>query len=160
RRTRRAAWAKLRAMAAKRREKKVRPRTDWGRVLAVAMCVLFAIVGAVPLGLGVLVRTEPVRAWAARESEALIAGELGVTARYEVVVQAWPMLVALENVVVDAEGGGAPFLAVERIAVRPRLFSLLAGHLDAGDVEVVGPRVRAVVEGGELKNLKYKLPAS
>jgi translocation and assembly module TamB len=145
-------------MAAKRREKKRRPRRDWGRVLAVALSVIFAVIGAVPLGLGLLVRTGPVRAWAARETAALIARELEVSARYQVSVQAWPMLVALEDVVVDASDGGTPFLAVERIAVRPRLFSLLGGHLDAGDVEIVGPRVRAVVEGGALKNLHFKLP--
>ena len=42
--------------------------------------------------------SEPfVRAWAARETSALIARELGVAARYEVSVQAWPMVIALEN---------------------------------------------------------------
>ncbi len=68
------------------------------------------------------------------------------------------MVVALEKVVVDASDGGGPFLVAERVAVRPRPFSLLAGRFDAGDVEVVGPRVRAVVEGGEIKNLRYRLP--
>ena len=147
-------------MALKRREKKRRPPRDWGRLFALVLSVIFAVIGAVPLGVGLLVRTATVRGWAARETSALIARELGVVARYDVAVQAWPMLVALENVVVDAKGGGAPFLTVERIAVRPRLFSLLAGHLDAGDVEIIGPRIRAVVEGGELKNLHYELPKS
>jgi translocation and assembly module TamB len=147
-------------VVAKRREKKRRSPRDWGRGAALFLSVLFAVVGAVPLGLGFLVRTAYVRGWAARETAALIARELGVAARYDVAVQAWPMLVALENVVVDASDGGTPFLAVERIAVRPRLFSLLGGHLDAGDVEIVGPRVRAVVEGGALKNLRYTLPSS
>lgn len=124
------------------------------------MCSIFAVIGAVPLLLGLLVRTAPIRAWAARETAALLARELSVTARYDVVVQAWPMLVAMENVVVDASDGGPPFLTVERIAVRPRLFSLLGGQLDAGDVEIIGPRARVVVEGGALKNLAYKLPAS
>lgn len=144
----------------KRRERKHRPRRDWGRAFAVVLSAVFAVIGAVPLALGALVRTEVVRGWAARETSALIARELAVAARYEVRVQAWPMLVALENVVVDASDGGGPFLSVERIAVRPRLFSLLGGHLDAGDVEVVGPRIRAVVAGGELRNLRYKTPAS
>ena len=147
-------------MTAKKRERKRHARRDWGRVAALVLSVLFAVVGAVPMGVGLLVRTETVRSWAAQETAALIARELGVQARYEVAVQAWPMLVALENVVVEASDGGAPFLSVERIAVRPRLFSLLGGHLDAGDVEIVGPRVRVVVAGGELKNLVYKLPAS
>ena len=65
------------------------------------LCVLFGIVGAVPLGLGFLVRTAMVRAGAARETSAIIAGLLEVTARYDVVVQAWPVVVALENEVVD-----------------------------------------------------------
>jgi translocation and assembly module TamB len=144
----------------RRRPQKWRPRRDWGRLFALVMCVIFAIIGAIPLGLGLIVRAEPVRAWAARETAALLARELGVTARYQVSVQAWPMLIALENMEVDASDGGSPFLSVERVAVRPRPFSLLAGRLDAGDVEIIGPRVRAVVEKGELKNLRYKLPES
>src|ERR1700759_239523 len=120
------------------------------------LCVVFGVVGAGPLGLGLLVRTAPVRAWAARETAAIVAGQLGVNARYDVAVQVWPVVVALENVVVDASDGGPPFLAVERIAVRPRPFALLGGHLDAGDVEIVGPRIRVVVENGKLQNLTYK----
>ena len=143
-------------MAARRRERRWRPRRDWVRLFALVLCAFFAFVGAVPLGLGLLVRTAPVRAWAARETSALIARELGVAARYDVSVSAWPMMVALENVVVDASDGGSPFLEVERVAMRPRPFSLLGGQLDAGDVEIVGPRVRVVVEKGELKNLRWK----
>ncbi len=131
-----------------------RRRRDLGRGLAIVVAVLFAAIGLVPLALGLLVRTEAVRAWAARETAALLARELGITARYRVTVEAWPMLIALDQLEVESEGGGVPFLRVERVAVRPRLFSLLAGQLDAGDVEVVGPRVRAVVLGGRLVNLR------
>ena len=147
-------------MTARKRERKRHARRDWGRGIALALSVLFAVIGAIPLGLGFLVRTSYVRSWAARYTAELLATELAVAARYDVRVQAWPMLIALENVVVDASDGGAPFLSVERVAVRPRLFSLLAGRVDAGDVEIVGPRIRAVVAGGELRNLKYKAPKS
>lgn len=44
----------------------LKKRRDIGRAAAVVLCVLFAIVGAVPLLLGVLVRTSLVRGWAAR----------------------------------------------------------------------------------------------
>ncbi len=141
-----------------RAQRQWRPRRDWGRAFAVVLCAIFGLIGAIPMGLGFLVRTAPVRAWAARETARLIADQLHVSARYDVAVQAWPVVVALENVVVDASDGGTPFLSVERIAVRPRPFSLLAGHLDAGDVEIVGPRIRAVVEKGALTNLTYTLP--
>lgn len=137
-----------------------RGRRDVGRAFAIALCALFALVGAIPLVLGALVRTGPVRAWAARETATLIERELGVVARYRVDVQAWPMAIDLEELVVDATDGGAPVLSVERISVRPRVFSLLDGELDVGEVEVLGPRIRAVVEGGALKNLTFKLPAS
>ncbi|HLM71529.1 MAG TPA: hypothetical protein VK459_02515, partial [Polyangiaceae bacterium] len=94
----------------------------------------------------------------ARETARVLEKELGVQARYEVTVQAWPMMVGLDNLVVDASDGGSPFLAVERVAVRPRLFALLGGKIDAGDIEIIGPRVRPVIEGGEIKNLRLTLP--
>ncbi|MFO0591238.1 MAG: translocation/assembly module TamB domain-containing protein [Polyangiaceae bacterium] len=133
-------------------------RRDLGRAVAVVLCALFAIVGAVPLLLGVLVRTSFVRGWAARETSALLQRELGVTARYQVEVEAWPMMIALSNVTVDANDGGLPFLRVERVAARPRPFSLLAGELDVGEVEVDRPWIRAVLKDGEIANLSYKLP--
>jgi len=124
------------------------------------LCVVFGVIGAVPLGLGILVRTRFIRAYAAEKTAALIASQLGVSARYDVRVRLWPMVIALDNLVVDASDGGTPFLSVERVALRPRPFSLLAGQFDVGDVEIVGPRVRAVVKDGALQNLSYKLPAS
>jgi translocation and assembly module TamB len=143
-----------------RRTAKWRPRRDWGRFFAVVLCAFFAVIGAIPLALGFLVRTDPVRAWAARKTSTLLAQELGLNARYRVSVQAWPMLIALDDLEIEASDGGTPFLQVERAAIRPRLFSLLAGELDVGDVEILGPRIRAVVENGELTNLHYRLPKS
>ena len=137
----------------KARRRQDRPRRDWGRAFALVLCAIFAFIGAVPLALGVLVRAAPVQAWAARETAALLQRELGVSARYRVRVQAWPLQIALHDLTIDASDGGSPFLEVERVAIRPRLFSLLAGHLDAGDVEILGPRARVVLEGGELRNL-------
>jgi translocation and assembly module TamB len=123
------------------------------------LSALFAVIGAVPLfGLGILARTTPVRAWAAEKTSALIRDTLGVTARYDVAVQTWPFMISLDHVVVDAADGGSPFLTAERITLRPRLFSLLALQADAGDVEILGPRVRLVMDKGEITNLRYKLP--
>lgn len=133
-------------------------RRDLGRAAAVVFCALFAVMGAVPLLLGVLVRTDLVRGWVARETERIITTELGVTARYAVEVEAWPMRVALLNLTVDSNDGGPPFLRVERVTARPRLFSLLAGKLDVGEVEIDRPWIRAVIADGQLANLKYKLP--
>lgn len=144
----------------RKRPPKWRPRRDWGRVFALVLCAIFAVIGAVPLALGFLVRTAPVRAWAARKTAVLLAQELGLNAHYQVSVQAWPMLIALDDLVIEASDGGGPFLEVERAAIRPRPFSLLAGKLDVGDVEILGPRIRAVVKHGKLENLHYKLPKS
>ena len=144
----------------RKRLQRWRPRRDWGRLFALVLCALFAIIGAVPLALGFLVRTGPVRAWAARKTATLLAQEFGLNAHYQVSVQAWPMLIALDDLVIEASDGGTPFLQVERAAIRPRPFSLLAGELDVGDVEIIGPRIRAVVEHGVLTNLHYRIPTS
>ncbi|MEZ4302046.1 MAG: hypothetical protein R3B70_44360, partial [Polyangiaceae bacterium] len=135
-------------------------RRDFGRVVAVILCVLFAIIGAVPLLLGVLVRTSVVRSWVADRTEVLIARELGVAATYEIEVEAWPMRVALLDLTVDASDGGPAFLRVERATARPRLFSLLAGELDVGEIQIDRPWIRAVLREGELTNLRYRLPPS
>ena len=74
-------------------------RRDWGKLVALVACVVFAIVGVVPLGVGLLVRTARVRTWAARETSAVLGRELGLSAHYEVHVEAWPLAIGLENVV-------------------------------------------------------------
>lgn len=135
-----------------------RRRRNWGRGIALALCLLFALIGIVPLALGVLVRTPSVREWAAEETARILDRELGVAAHYHVEMEAWPLSIALKDLVVDSNDGGSPFLAVEKASVRPRLFSLLAGELDVGDVEIVGPRIRAVVRDGEIVNVDYTLP--
>jgi translocation and assembly module TamB len=145
-------------MARETRRVSHRPRRDAGRLVALTLCVVFALIGAVPLALGALVRAAAVREWAAREVSALLARELGFDARFDVRVHLWPVELSLSEITVDASDGGAPFLAVERASLRPRLFSLLAGELHAGEVEIVAPRVRAVVKGGELANLALSLP--
>src|SRR4051812_29252416 len=97
----------------KRPQRRWRPQRDWGRLVALVLCVVFAVIGAIPLAVGFLVRTPPVRAWAAEQTAALIAREAGVKAHYEVAVQAWPMLIALDNLEVEANDGGSSFLSVE-----------------------------------------------
>jgi translocation and assembly module TamB len=135
-----------------------RRRRDLGRLVARFFCLIFGIIGAVPFGIGLLVRTAPVRAWAARETAAVLARELGVVASYRVRVEAWPLAVRLDEVTVDGSDGLGKALAASRVSVRPRLFSLLAGRLDAGHIDVDGPRVRLVVRQGTIRNVTYRLP--
>jgi translocation and assembly module TamB len=135
-----------------------RPRRNWGRVFAQFLCLIFGLIGAIPLGVGLLVRTSAVRDWAARETAALLERELGLTARYRVEVRAWPLSLGLSDVVVEGSDALGAALEVARILVRPRLFALLGGHIDAGHIEVDAPRVRLVVRDGALQNLRYRLP--
>src|SRR5262245_10861849 len=135
-----------------------KPRRDWGRLLARIWCLVFGIVGAVPFGVGLLVRTPVVRAWAARETAAVLERELGLLARYHVEVRAWPLSIGLSDIQVEGADGLGPALEAARIAVRPRLFSLMSGRLDAGHIEIDSPRARLVVKDGELSNVSYRLP--
>jgi translocation and assembly module TamB len=142
-----------------------RPRSSpryraYGRGLAMVLCVVFALIGAVPVLAGLLVRTDTVKSWAARETSALVERELGTRAEYRVEVKPWPLTLALEDVVVDGDDGKGPFLLVERASVRPRIFSLLAGKLDVGEIEVTGAKARVVVRNGELVSLRPKTPPS
>jgi translocation and assembly module TamB len=127
-------------------------------MLAQLLCLIFGVIGAVPFGVGLLVRTPPVRDWAARETAAVLARELGVAARYRVEVQAWPLSIGLSDVSVEGSDGLGVALAAARIAVRPRLFSLMAGRLDAGHIEIDAPQARVVVRDGAIANVSYHLP--
>jgi translocation and assembly module TamB len=118
------------------------------------------LLGTLPLASGVLLRSRLVLDWAARETSTLIAREFGVTARYELETHLWPLQLRLRGLVIEASDGGSPVLHAQRVVLMPRLFSLLAGHLDAGEIEVDAPRGRLVLGNGQLKNLKYRLPTS
>ncbi len=131
---------------------------DWGRLVARLICALFALIGALPLAAGVLTRTDWVLDWASDETRRVLAEELGVEARYRVRMELWPLSIAMEDLEVPASDGGTPALAAKRVSVRPRIFSLLAGRLDVGDIEIDQPDIRLVVRDGQIVNLKYRLP--
>lgn len=131
---------------------------DFGRVLSRLLCVVFAVLGALPLVLGFFLSSAPVERWAAQQTTRLLKEQLGVSALFQVELQLLPLRVSVTELVVPATDGGGPALTVSRVAVTPRVFSLLAGRLDAGDVEVERPRARLVVAGGRLQNLAYRLP--
>lgn len=131
---------------------------DFGRLLARVLCAVFALIGAVPLALAVAVRSKPVLDWASRETARVLEQELGVRATYRVEMQLLPLRVALLDLTVPSSDGGAPFLVAKSASVRPRFFSLLAGRLDVGDVEIERPHTRVVLREGKLVNLSYRLP--
>lgn len=132
-----------------------RKRRNWSRRIARVMCVLFAVVGLLPFGATLVLRSTAVRQWAARETERLLAAQ-GIAARYTLALHVWPLAVDLQDVRVESSDGGVPLLQSDRVRVRPRLFALLAGKLAIDQVELDVPRVRAVVKDGQLVNLTLK----
>ncbi|MDB4938598.1 MAG: hypothetical protein JWP87_5570 [Labilithrix sp.] len=134
-------------------------RRDWGRILARILCVLFAVVGLVPVGVGLLVRTSWARGIATSETRKVIK-RLGVDARYELELRLWPLSVTMRNVRVEASDGGSPFLTAKRATARPKIFGLLAGKLVIDQIEIEQPSARVVMKDGQLQNLALKLPAS
>ena len=135
-------------------------RRDYGRLLARLLCAVFAVIGALPLLGGYLVGTKPVLEWAASETARVLRDELGVEATYRVEMQLWPLTVSLHDVAIPATDGGPPALETKRMAIRPRIFSLLAGRLDVGDIEIDEPKSRVVIRDGKVTNVAYKLPES
>jgi len=131
---------------------------DFGRMVARVICAVFALFGALPLVLGFFLSSPPVEDWAARETTRILKEQLGLAARFRVELKLLPLRVTVSQLVVPASDGGTPALEVARVAVTPRIFSLLAGRLDAGDVEVDQPKARLVIKDGQLQNLRYRLP--
>ncbi len=134
-------------------------RRDWGRLVARVICVLFAVVGLVPVGVGMLVRTSWARGIATHETRKIVAG-LGIDAHYDLELRLWPLSVTLRNVRVASSDGGAPALTSTRITARPKIFGLLAGKVVIDEVEIQQPKVRLVLENGKIQNLKLDLPES
>lgn len=133
---------------------------DWGRRLAQILCVLFALLGATPLACELLFRSEPVQKWAAEKTTRALREQLGLSASYEVRISLLPLRLKLENLVVPANDGGSPVLRARRLSVTPKIFSLLSGRFDAGDIAIDEPTVRAVVRNKQLANLSYHLPST
>jgi translocation and assembly module TamB len=132
-------------------------RRDWGRVIARILCVLFAIVGLVPVGLGLLVRTSWARGIATTETRKIVKG-LGVDANYDLQLRLWPLSVTLRNIRVEATDGGTPFLTAQSATARPKIFGLLAGKVVIDEIEIEQPKARVVMKGGKLQNLALELP--
>jgi len=134
-----------------------RPR-DPGRWIARVLCVLFALIGLIPPALGALTRWQPLQDWAARETGRILSEQVGLHARYKVAVSLWPLSLELSEVSLASNDGGPPVLVTPRLTIRPRLFSLLAGRVDAGQIAIEQPEIRIVIKNGAVQNLT--LPTS
>lgn len=137
-----------------------RPPRDWGQLVARLACALFALLGTLPLVLGLLTRSEAARAWAVSETRATLQRQFELNAAYDARLQLWPLGIRFEGVEVASNDGDEPALVIDRMTLSPRIFSLLAGRVDIGDVEVEGARARLVVADGRVRNVDYRLPES
>ena len=132
--------------------------SEIGRLIARVLCVLFALIGALPLLLASLVSSGPLQRWAERETARILREELGVSARYRVELRLLPLRLSVNDLVVPASDGGSPALSVESVTVAPRVFALFGGRLDLGEIELKRPRARLVIRDGKLVNVAYRLP--
>src|SRR5687767_12805438 len=134
----------------------LRPPRDPGRWVARVLCALFALIGLIPPLLGSLTRWQPVQNWAALETARILSQQLGLSAAYQVQVSLWPVSLELRDVILSSNDGGAPALATPRLTIKPRLFSLLAGRIDAGQIAIEQPELRLVVKDGRIQNLDLR----
>src|SRR5262245_961482 len=127
-------------------------RRDWGRMIARVLCVLFALSGLVPVGIGLLVRTRWARGIATAETKKAVAA-LGIEVDFDLEIHLWPLSVGTRDLRVAASDGQGPFLTARRAAARPKIFGLLAGKLLIDEIEIEAPKARVVVRDGKLANL-------
>lgn len=133
-------------------------RADPVRLVAQALCLVFGLIGTLPIAVELLLRTEPLRVYAADQTARILREQLGIRATYDVRLRLVPLMLEIEHLVVPASDGGSAALTIASLRVRPRPFGLLAGHLDVGDVEIEKLRARLVVRDGKLQNVRYRLP--
>jgi translocation and assembly module TamB len=127
-------------------------RAPWGQRIAQVLCALLALVGLVPFAGVLVVRSAWAKHWAAEQAQRVVR-EQGINAEFQVALRIWPLAVELTRVRVDATDGGSPAVECERVRVRPRIFSLLAGKVAIDAVELDQPRVRAEMRDGKVINL-------
>ncbi len=130
------------------------PRRDPGRWIARLACLSFALIGLIPPVTLALARSRPVSDWAAQETTRLLERQLGLEASYQLEISLWPLGIELSDVTLASTDGGPPALVAPRVSIRPRLFSLLAGRVDAGQISIEEPELRVIVKNGALENLK------
>ena len=123
------------------------------------LCLLLGLVGALPLFAAMLLKNARVQRWTNATTERLIRAELGLEAKYRATLSLWPLEFRVADLSVAANDGGSPALRVEGLRLRPRLFSLLSGQINLGEVQVIKPQVRVVIRDGKLANAPLRLPA-
>src|SRR5687767_8075945 len=111
-------------------------RWDLGRTLARLLCVVLGAIGLLPVAAVLLVVSTLTQRWAEEETRKLLERELGVSASYKVGVRLLPLRLVVTDLTVPASDGAGPALTVESVSASPRVFSLLAGTLDLGDIEL------------------------
>ena len=121
------------------------------------LCLLLGLVGALPLFAAMLLKNARVQRWTNATTERLIRAELGLEAKYRATLSLWPLEFRVADLSVAATDGGSPALRVEGLRLRPRLFSLLSGQINLGEVQVIKPQVRVVIRDGKLANAPLRL---
>lgn len=135
-------------------------RFDPGRLVARLLCLVFGVLGALPLGAGFIARSEMAQEWVSKETAARLEALLGVEASYAVRINLLPLEIALEDLTVQADDGLGPAVQAERISITPGMFSLLDGKIDIGNIEIDRATQRLVIEDGKITNLTYQLPTA
>ncbi len=133
-------------------------RFDPGRLIAQILCAVFAVFGALPLAAGYIARSDAAEAWVSRETTRVLRDLLGIEARYQIQISLLPLEIALEDVRVESNDGAEPAIQVARVGITPRVFSLIAGRLDIGDIEIERAEHHLVIEDGVVTNLSVRLP--
>ena len=137
-----------------------RPRTARVmRVFARVSGALLAFVGLLPVLLTIAIRIPTVNRILAARTAHLI-DEQGVKASYAVELHLWPISASLEHIRVESTDGGPPALTAERLTVKPRFFSLLAGKPTIDEIALESPDIRVVLSGKHISNLGIDLPES
>lgn len=103
-------------------------------------------------------RQAPVKRWAANETSRLLMQQLGLSATFHVELSLIPLRLQILDLEVRDRATPEPAIHAESVVVAPRFFSLLAGRIDVGDIEVENAAVRLDVQQGVVQNIALRIP--
>ncbi len=125
--------------------------------MAQVLCLILGLIGAFPLFAGMLLKNDRVQRWTNATTESIVRNEFGLDSSYRATLSLWTLELRVEDLSVAATDSGPPALRVKSLRLRPRVFSLFAGQINLGEVQVVEPSVRVVIRNSKVANATLHL---
>lgn len=127
---------------------------DFGRGIAMALAILWGLVGSLPFALTIALQLPAVRAHMATLAKQTLHKEAGVSAEFDLTVSLLPPTIVASAVTLRVPGG--PHVSVETLRIVPNLLALFRETLQLELIEAIGLRSNLQIENGKVLGIDLK----